>query len=84
MSSSVASTAALTVSSFITKDKDGTAATTKKKILVQNVSTFTTEQALRSLFQPYGRIACICLPVNHKGERRFIALVQFIQPDNAA
>jgi RNA recognition motif-containing protein len=60
MSFSIASTAASTVSSFITKNENGAAATaTNKKILVQNVSTFTTEQALRSLFQPYGRIAYI-------------------------
>jgi RNA recognition motif-containing protein len=85
MSFSVASTTASTVSSSITKNENGAAfATKKKKILVQNVSTFTTEQALRSLFQPYGRIAYIHLPVNHKGERRFIALVQFIRPDDAA
>jgi RNA recognition motif-containing protein len=84
MSFSVASTAASTVSSSITKNENGAAFATKK-ILVQNVSTFTTEQALRSLFQPYGRIAYyIHLPVNHKGERRFIALVQFIRPDDAA
>ena len=81
MSASVASTAASTVSSTFTQD-DGTAKI--KKILVQNVSTFTTEQDLRSLFQPYGRIAYIRLPVNHKGERRHIALVQFVRPDDAA
>jgi RNA recognition motif-containing protein len=83
MSTSVASTVASTVSSHpasycsIPNDRP-------KKILVQNVSTFTTETDLRSLFQRYGRVAFVHLPLNQKGERRFIALVQFVRADDAA
>jgi translation initiation factor 3 subunit G len=52
--------------------------------LVHNVSNFTTENDLRSLFQRHGRIAFVNLPVNQEGKRLNIALVQYARPDGAA
>jgi RNA recognition motif. (a.k.a. RRM, RBD, or RNP domain) len=84
MSASVASTAASTVSSRPASSSITGRSPQPKKILVHSVSNFTTENDLRSLFQGHGRIAFVHMPVNKKGKRLNIALVQYACPDGAA